>query len=58
VTAVEVPNVRLPSVAAVVTAVCNPWKPKVAALVEAGVPKESDPDIPELVVGVANVKPV
>jgi hypothetical protein len=57
VTAVDVPSVKLPSVAAVVTAVCNPWKPTEVALVE-GVPNESDPDIPELVVGVVNVKPV
>jgi hypothetical protein len=56
VTAVDVPSVKLPSVAAVVTAVCNPWKPTEAALV--GVPNGNDPDIPELVVGVVNVKPV
>lgn len=55
-TAVDVPSVKLPSVAAVLRAVCNPWKPTVA-LVE-GVLNEGDADIPELVVGVANVMPV
>lgn len=59
VTGVEVPNVKLPrGLAAVLTAVDNPWKPKGAAPVEVGVPKESDPEIPEVVAGVANVKPV
>lgn len=56
-TAVDIPSVKLPSVAAVVTAVCNPWKPTEVALVE-GVPNENDPDIPELVIGFANVMPV
>jgi hypothetical protein len=57
VTTVDVPSVKLPTVAAVVTAVCNPWKPTDVAIVGV-VPNGNDPDIPELVVGVVNVKPV
>lgn len=52
---VDVQNVKLPKGAAVVT-VGNPWKPNDE--VAAGVPKESDPMVPDVVVGVPNVKPV
>jgi len=55
--AVEVPNVKLPRFAVVVT-VDNPWKPNDEVLVTAGVPKESAPMVPDVVVGVPNVKPV
>ena len=55
--AVDVPNVKLPRGAAVVT-VDNPWKPNDEVLVAAGVPKESAPMVPDAVVGVPNVKPV
>lgn len=58
-TAVDVPNGKPPrGLAAVVTAVDNPGKLKGAALVGAGLPKESDPEIPKVVAGAANVKPV
>lgn len=55
--AVNVPNVKLPTVAAVVT-IGNPWKPNDEVLVAAGVPKESAPMVPDVVVGVPKVKPV
>lgn len=55
--AVDVPNVKLPRGAVVVT-VDNPWKPNDEVLVAGGVPKESAPMVPDVIVGVPNVKPV